>query len=99
MKPLSRAALIHVKTEQLARIQRITVVTHVAVLHVSPDLTAKLLSRAAPVHVKTEVLARIPPISALTHVHVLQVSSERTAKPKMYVLAVMDRLILVPRVR
>ena len=71
MKPLSRAALIHVKTEQLARIQRITVVTHVAVLHVSPDLTAKLLSRAAPVHVKTEVLARIPPISALTPVMML----------------------------
>ena len=74
MELLSRAAPVHVKTEDLAQIQRITVLTLVHAAPVSLEQIAKTLLRAARIRAKMEVLVPIRRISAHTPVLALQVS-------------------------
>ena len=80
MELLFRAAPFHVKTVELARIQRISALILVLAVQVSSEQTAKPLLCAARIPATMEVPVPIRRISARTPVLALQVSPESIVK-------------------
>ena len=75
-----RAALVHAKMGELARIQRISVLINVLVALAFSEQTVKPLLRAAPSPARMEDRVPIRPTSPLINVLVFQVSLESTVK-------------------
>ena len=76
MEQQFRAAPIHAKTMESARISRISVLINVLAAQVSSEKIAKNLFRVVPSPARTEVRVPIRPISVLTPVLALQVLLE-----------------------